>query len=260
MNTWVLLPEWKTCSSVVALTAFERRSFTSPMKRPQRGWDSLTRPVKHLWLPPLSGCVSPIPPAANCLYWSSSCLHLLYGLWDNGAERLWNTGQCVLYVRYLRSSSRDAPRNAMWDPSLLRKLSQAISFALHNSMSLPDNHTLKGLFVFASRCICVAWVSSLLHLCHTDFHCKQDLSVKMCVQYVCVHMLIQPFQCTHAGVHTSVLQPRLRNLACVFHPSVDSGKAAAPQWPSCLLFCNESVPLLRIRLQPTWLSMGNCWD
>lgn len=43
-------------------------------EEPQRGRRFLTRAVKHLWLLPLSGCLSVTPPAANCLYWSSCLL------------------------------------------------------------------------------------------------------------------------------------------------------------------------------------------
>lgn len=172
MNIWVLLAEWKTCSFVVALTASERRSFTSPTRTPRRGWDFLTRAVKHLWLPPLSGCLSLIPPAANCLYWSSSCLRLLYRLWDNGAERSWNTGQRALYVLYLHSGKCHV-RSVTTEKTISNHL---FCLTVHISMSLPNYQPLKGLFMFASRCICVAWVNSLLHLCHRDFYCKREMS------------------------------------------------------------------------------------
>lgn len=142
------------CCSVWQL--FERQSFTSPMKKARRGWEFLTRAVKHLWLPLLSACLGLFPPAAKCLYWPSSCLRLLYRLAGN-RTLVKHRSVCAV------CSAFHTIRNATWDPSLLRKLSEVISFASHTSMNLPNYHTLKGLFVFASRCNHVAWVTSLLH-------------------------------------------------------------------------------------------------
>lgn len=162
-------------------------------------------------------------------------------------------------------------------------LSECSLFKLHDKLWRGE-HISSHLACFAygvsaeppslcQACLCSPAGASMPHdwtprciFCHSNFHCKQDMSGRgeqivlvwiMCVQYVCA----QPFQCTRAGVHTSVLRLRLRNRACVF----PSGrwqweKQVAPQRICCLLFRNESVPLLRIRPQPTWLSIGNCWD
>lgn len=160
MNIWALLPGWKTCSSVVALTGFLRgRSFTSPMKKPERGKDFLTRAVKHLWLPPLSGCVRLIPPGGKL----SLLVVILYEAPDNRAERSWNAGQCALCVfrvYHVRSITAENYQATI----------------THICVKLPNYHTVKRLFVLASRCICVAWVNSLLHLCFSHFHCKQEMS------------------------------------------------------------------------------------
>lgn len=105
--------------------------------------------------------------------------------------------------------------------------------------------------------------SSCLHLWNRNFHYKWNASVrKEQIVFVCAlarPSVPPPHMHTHAGVQTSMLELRLCKRACVFRPfSVDSGKSAAPRWRCCLLFCNESVPHLRIRLQPARLSIGNC--
>lgn len=156
----------------------------------------------------------------------------------------------------------------MWDPSLLRKYLKPSFLSYTPRWAFPIITHFKacvclpaGAFVSHEWTLCCIYVMVITTVNRKCLGGKSRLWFVYCV-CVCVrvHMLIQPFQCTHAGVHTSVLQLCLHNRACVFRPFVDSGKAAAPQWLRYLLFHNESVPLLRIRLQPTWLSIGNCWD
>ncbi len=159
MNIWGLLPEWKTCSSVVGLTAFERRSLASPMKTPQRGRDFLTRAVKHLWSQPLSECF--------CRFLQELTVfigrHLVYvsctgcGIMEQNACETWDGARCVF------CSYSPAPEMLQEMPCEIGHVWENISshlFALLTSMSLSNKNKLSGLFVFASRCICVAWVNS----------------------------------------------------------------------------------------------------
>lgn len=163
------------------------------------------------------------------------------------------TGRCLFHFLYLHL--RCSPRNVLWDQSLMRNF-QAF-FNKYLNLPIP---TLWG-FVSACQQVHLSFEWILPYSWNSNFHYKQKMSVKkeqiVFVRTFCV--------CIHFLAHTLVFTPACCSSAYVtvlvssVH-SVDSGKVAAPQWLSCLLFCNESIPHLGIRLQPTWLSTGNCWD
>lgn len=87
---------------------------------------------------------------------------------------------------------------------------------------------------------------------------KEQIVWEMGIRRVCAHANADSTVRGHA--HTSLfLRLCLCNATCDFRPLMAGKVAAPPRWPTCI-FRNESVPVVRIRRQPTWLWMGNCWD
>lgn len=73
-----------------------------------------------------------------------------------------------------------------------------------------------------------------------------------------VHMLTQALQCMH--MLSVLLQLRLLMQHYLWLLFIDNRESGSSSPVACVFLRNENVPVLRIRCQPTWLWMGNCWD
>ena len=142
-----------------------------------------------------------IPSAANCPHWSSRLVYTsCTGCWiieRNACET--QDSMCCTFCVY--TAAPESHRDATWE-RVLRKLS--LLAHIPQWPPPPHQHTLKGLFVFASRCICVTWMISPLHLCHSDFHCKREMSGRkelIVSVWICVYILTQPI--VHTQIHTN---------------------------------------------------------
>lgn len=173
----------KTRSSVGALTAFERQSSTFPRQKKKKKKSFGEGEV--FWQGLLSTC-----DCHYCLDASAWFLqhvnvftgrHRVYAsctgseIIDQSAGESQDRTVCSGFGIYIADEATlgDTPCKIhhLWEIP-----SQVDAVALHTSLSVHNYHTLKGLFVFASRCNHVAWVGSLLRLCRSNFHCKQEMS------------------------------------------------------------------------------------
>ena len=187
------------------LTAFERRSFNSPLKSLREGgifWQGLLKTCDRRHC--LDASAWFLPQLTNCLYWSSPCLCLLFGLWDNRAERFWKAGQyllcgCLVFTLRLHRCSKECHARSCEDPSLLRRLSQAIPLSSRTppQWALPiTTHWKACVCLPAGAFVSHEWTLRCIYVNTVKGRKEQIAIVWKCV-CVCVYTLIQPFWYTH---------------------------------------------------------------